>query len=117
MNVAARKTARRKARPANESTVYDGACMCGTITPRAGAFVARLTTGRSLGRFANERLAQRAITAAARAERTRQPQRGDAADGFARKPGEIVVGQGRGERPSKPAQTSASLVENSGSQT
>ena len=66
MTAAARKPARRKAKPAAESVVYDGRVLCGTILPRQGGFSARLASGRSLGRFANERLAQRAITAAAR---------------------------------------------------
>ena len=47
--------------------------LCGTITPKAGAFVARSISGKSLGRFANEGLAQRAITSAARLERALSP--------------------------------------------
>jgi hypothetical protein len=99
VTTAARKEGRRRAKPAVESTVYDGSLWCGTITPKAGSFVARLTTGKLLGKFANERLAQRAITAAARAAHAPQPQQSDVADGFAWRPGELVVGQGRGDRP------------------
>jgi hypothetical protein len=66
---ATRKTARRRASAPVESTVYDGRELCGTITPKADGFIACLVSGRSLGRFANERLAQRAITSAARLER------------------------------------------------
>jgi hypothetical protein len=69
MTAVASKTSRRRAAPPVESTVYDGRELCGTITPKAGAFVARSISGKSLGRFANERLAQRAITSAARLER------------------------------------------------
>jgi hypothetical protein len=64
--VTACKAKRRPAKPPVESTVYNGRELCGTITPKAGAFVARLVSGMSLGRFANERLAQRALTSAAR---------------------------------------------------
>ena len=65
---AARKPSRRRAKPPAESSIYDGARLCGTLSPKAGAFVARLASGKSLGQFANERIAQRAITAAARGE-------------------------------------------------
>jgi hypothetical protein len=70
--VVARKTSRRRVSPPVESTVYNGRELCGTITPKADSFIARLVSGRSLGRFANERLAQRAITSAARLERPQQ---------------------------------------------
>jgi hypothetical protein len=63
---AVRKTARRRAKPAAESVVYNGRELCGTITPKGGMFAARLASGKSLGRFAKEDEAQRALTAAAR---------------------------------------------------
>jgi hypothetical protein len=111
----ARRPARRKAKPAVESTVYDGSQFCGTIVPKGGTFVARLTSGKSLGKFANERLAQRALTAA---RRTPQPQHGIAIDEFAWRPGEIVVGQVKGDaRPNKRAQASAHSTASGASQT
>jgi hypothetical protein len=61
-----RKAKRRPGKPLVESSVYAGRELVGVITPKAGAFVAHLASGKSLGRFANERLAQRAITTAAR---------------------------------------------------
>jgi hypothetical protein len=66
VSAAARKPARRKARPAAESSVYNGRELCGMIVPKAGAFVARLASGKSLGRFSKENEAQRALTCAAR---------------------------------------------------
>ena len=68
MTAVACKTSRRRAAPPVESTIYDCRELCGTITPKANGFSARLVGGRSLGRFANERLAQRAITFAVRHE-------------------------------------------------
>ena len=67
-----RNAKRRPTRPLVESSVYAGRELVGVITPKTGAFVAHLASGRSLGRFANERLAQRAITSAARSERSPQ---------------------------------------------
>jgi hypothetical protein len=98
MSATARKSVRRRATPATESTVYDGRHLCGTITPKARAFVARLVSGKSIGKFANERLAQRALTAAARSERPVQSHT-VGPHAFAWKPGELVVGQGRGDAP------------------
>ena len=66
---AARKTARRKA-AASESTVYDGSLLIGEIKPGARGFTARTAGGRRLGAFASAQLAMRAITSAARAERS-----------------------------------------------
>ena len=37
MTSPARKTTRRKAEPPNESSVYDGSELLGTITPRAAS--------------------------------------------------------------------------------
>jgi hypothetical protein len=67
--VTGRNAKRRPAKPLVESSVYAGRELVGVITPKAGAFVAHLASGKALGRFANERLAQRAITSAARLER------------------------------------------------
>jgi hypothetical protein len=74
MSAVARKTVRRKAAPPAESSVYDGARLLGEIKPRGRTFTARLASGRRLGSFANERLAQKAICAGARAERASSPQ-------------------------------------------
>ena len=65
----ARKTARRKA-AASKSTVYDGSRLIGEIRPGARGFTARLAGGRRLGAFVSAQLAMRAITSAARAERS-----------------------------------------------
>lgn len=117
MTVAARKSARRRAaRPATKSVVYDGRLLCGMIAPKSGGmFAARLATGKLLGRFANERLAQRALTAASRGERAPQPQ--NATSAFAWKPGEVVVGQPKDARSlGRRARTPMPQGENSGIQ-
>jgi hypothetical protein len=67
MSAAARRTARRKATPPSESSVYAGRELLGVISPRKGGFAARLASGQSLGnRYPNERDAMKAITSAAR---------------------------------------------------
>jgi hypothetical protein len=69
MTAVARKISRRRAAPAVESSIYDSPTLLGAITPRAGAFVALLASGKSVGQFTSERLAMKAITSAARLER------------------------------------------------
>jgi hypothetical protein len=109
-----RKAARRRPRPSTESAVYDGSRFCGTIMPKAGAFVARIASGKSIGKFDKENDAQRAIAAAARAEfATQSPKR--PVDTFSWKPNELVIGQRRGDAPSKRRAPSAP-TEISGSQ-
>jgi hypothetical protein len=72
VTAAARKTARGRATPPVESSVYDGPTLLGTITPRAGLFAARSASGLVVGRFDSAREAMRAICAASRGERAPQ---------------------------------------------
>lgn len=69
MGVAARTPSRREAKAPTKSSVYDGSRLLGVIKPKAGAFVARLANGRTLGEFSDERSAMRAICSADRLDR------------------------------------------------
>jgi hypothetical protein len=74
MSAVARKPKRRKATPAVESVVYGGSILLGEIRPKGRTFIARLASGRRLGTFVNERVAQKAICAGARADRAASAQ-------------------------------------------
>ena len=87
---AARIAKRRPVKPPTESAVYAGSMLIGEIKPSARGFTARLATGRRLGAFADERLAMKAITAAARAESTRATEAPN--KGFNWQPGERLDG-------------------------
>jgi hypothetical protein len=98
---AARRAKRRPVKPPTASSVYHGSVLIGEVLPRrGGGFAARLTSGKRLGAFADERSAMRAITAAARAESTRATEAPN--KGFNWQPGERVDGPSKTSK-SKPA--------------
>ena len=60
------KRKRKPPAPRSESSIYDGNRLLGTITPKAGAFVASNAAGKRLGTFTIEKLAMDAICEAGR---------------------------------------------------
>jgi hypothetical protein len=57
----ARRTAGRQCSPHGEQAIYDGSCLLGVVTWRAGFSHARSATGRRLGKFSRANDAMAAV--------------------------------------------------------